>query len=98
MAAMRAVALGFALVTGLASSAALAQGADLLRSKGCLGCHDADKRKVGPSLRDIGAKYKGNTSAAADIAGRMKDGRGHPKVAGSDAELKAAVEAAIAAK
>lgn len=75
--------------------AAFAQG-DVLRSRGCLVCHDVDARKVGPSLKDIRAKYKGDKSKAGDIAARMKDGKGHPKVAGSEAELKAAVEAALA--
>jgi cytochrome c551/c552 len=69
-----------------------------LRARGCVSCHDLDKRKIGPSLREIGAKYKGNSSSAGDIVSRMKEGRGHPKVAGSDAELKAAVEAAVSTK
>jgi len=85
-----------ALAALLASGAALGQ--DVLRARGCLNCHDMDKRKIGPSLREIGAKYKGNSSSAGDIVARMKEGRGHPKVAGSDAELKAAVEAAVSTK
>jgi len=79
-----------------ASSAATGQ--EILRARGCTNCHDADKRKVGPSLRDIGARYKGDKSKVSDIVARMKEGKGHPKVAGSDAELQAAVEAAVSAK
>ena len=55
-------------------------------------------RKVGPSFREIGARYKGDKSKAPEIVAKMKEGRGHPKVAGSDAELQAAVEAAVSAK
>jgi cytochrome c len=66
--------------------------------KKCLGCHDMDKKKVGPSLKDAAAKNKGNKDAAAAIVAKMKDGKGHPKVAGTDDELKAAVDAALAAK
>ena len=88
--------LCLALAALFASGAAVGQ--DLLRSKGCVNCHDADKRKVGPSLREIAAKYKGDKSRAAQIVAGMKDGKGHPKVAGTEAELQAAVDAAISAK
>ena len=67
-------------------------------TKRCMGCHDMDKKKVGPAFKDAAAKNKGNKDAAAAIVAKMKDGKGHPKVAGTDAELKAAVDAALAAK
>lgn len=89
-------ALCFALAALVASGAALGQ--DVFRARGCVNCHDMDKRKIGPSFRDIGAKYKGDKSKASDIVARMKEGKGHPKVAGSDAELQAAVEAAVSTK
>jgi cytochrome c551/c552 len=85
-----------ALAAVFASGAAMGQ--EVLRARGCTSCHDADKRKVGPSLRDIGAKYKGDKSRAAQIVAGMKEGKGHPKVAGTDAELEAAVVAAISTK
>ena len=66
--------------------------------KKCMGCHDMDKKKVGPSFKDITKKYKGNNDAAGMVIAKMKEGKGHPKVAGSDAELKSAVDAALAAK
>ena len=47
----------------------------------CAGCHDMDKKKVGPAFKDAAAKYKGNKDAAAAIVAKMKDGKGHPKVA-----------------
>ena len=30
-----------------------------LKEHGCLKCHELDKKKVGPSFKDISAKYKG---------------------------------------
>ena len=63
--------------------------------KKCMGCHDMDKKKVGPAFKDVSAKHKGDKGAADAIVAKMKDGKGHPKVAGSDDELKAAVEAAL---
>ena len=78
-----------AVAGGLAAGIALAQsGPDVLKAKGCLNCHEADKKKVGPSFKDIAAK-KGDAAAQA---AKLKDGKGHPKVAASDAELKAAIE------
>ena len=88
------VILGAAAI--LAAGAAQAQ--DALKAKGCLNCHEADKKKVGPSLKDIAAKHKGNKDAEAALVSKLKDGKGHPKVAGSDDELKAAVKATLDTK
>ena len=41
----------------------------LAKEKGCLNCHAADAKKVGPSLKDVNAKYKGDAAAiGASIA------------------------------
>ena len=77
------------MIAGMAAAGAvLAQsGADVVKAKGCLNCHAVDQKKVGPSFKDIAAK-KGD---AAALVAKLKDGKGHPKVAASDAELKAAI-------
>ena len=67
-------------------------------TKKCMGCHDMEKKKVGPAFKDAAAKYKGNADAAGTVLAKMKEGKGHPKVAGSDDELKAAIGAALSAK
>ena len=95
---MKTVRLALLIALAAASATVAAQGSDVLRSKGCLNCHDAERTRVGPSLRDIRARYKGDMSKSADIVARMKEGKGHPKIAASDAELKAAVEAVISQK
>jgi cytochrome c len=76
----------------------VAQGQDVLKTKGCLGCHDMDKKKVGPAFKDVAAKYQGNKAAEGNLVAKLKDGKGHAKIAGSDDEIKAAVGAALAAK
>jgi len=85
------------LLIALAAAGALLGGAVQAQDalKKCMGCHDMEKKKAGPSFKDAAAKNKGNKDAAGAIVAKMKDGKGHPKVAGSDAELKAAVEAAL---
>ena len=85
------------LLIALAAAGVLAGGAVQAQDslKKCMGCHDMEKKKAGPSFKDAAAKNKGNKDAAGAIVAKMKDGKGHPKVAGTDAELKAAVEAAL---
>jgi len=85
------VAVGCAIAAG---SVWAQSGADVVKAKGCLNCHAVDQKKVGPSFKDIAAK---KPDAAAAVA-KLKDGKGHPKVAASDAELKAAVGYVLSTK
>ena len=94
---MRTILVSVAVAVAGALAGGMVQAQDALKAK-CLGCHDMEKKKVGPAFKDAAAKNKGNKDAAGAIVAKMKDGKGHPKVAGSDAELKAAVDAALAAK
>ncbi len=85
---MRTMLVVLAAAGALAAGAVLAQsGPDVLKAKGCNNCHEADKKKVGPSYKDIAAKGKD----AKALVATLKEGKGHPKVAASDAELSAAV-------
>jgi len=96
---MRAMLLVLAAAGTLAAGAVQAQtGADVLKAKGCLGCHEMDKKKVGPAYKDVAAKYKGNKDAEGMLVGKLKEGKGHPKVSATDAELKAAVQHVLATK
>ena len=85
--------LVMAAVSGLAliSAPALAQ-EDLAKSSGCLNCHATDAKKVGPSFKDIAAKYKGKADAEAMLVAKLKDGKGHPPVKASEADDKALVK------
>jgi cytochrome c len=77
------------------AGAAIAQsGADLAKAKNCMGCHDIDKKKTGPAFKDIAAK---KPDEAALIA-KLKDGKGHMKIAASDAELKTLVQYVLSQK
>lgn len=37
------------------------------RKSGCLKCHGLDKKKDGPSLKEIAAKYKGKADAESKL-------------------------------
>jgi cytochrome c len=89
---MRGILIALAAAGVLGFGMAQAQDPAL---KKCMGCHDMEKKKAGPSFKDAAAKNKGSKDASAAIVDKMKSGKGHPKVAGTDDELKAAVAAAL---
>lgn len=46
----------------------------LARSKNCMACHAVDKKLVGPSYKDISAKYAGDAAAVARLATKIQRG------------------------
>lgn len=48
--------------------------ANLLNANACTACHQTDKRVVGPSFKEIAAKYGGDSGAATRLAGKIKQG------------------------
>ena len=69
-------------------------GADLAKSKNCMGCHDVATKKVGPAFKDVAAKKPDE----AVLIAKLKDGKGHMKIAASDAELKTLVQYVLSQK
>lgn len=63
-----AVALGALFVAPVHADEALA------KSKNCMACHAVDKKLVGPSYKDIAAKYAGQADAVAMLASKVKKG------------------------
>jgi cytochrome c len=48
--------------------------ADLAAKKNCLACHATDKKLVGPSYKDVAAKYAGQKDAVAKLAEKIQKG------------------------
>ena len=46
----------------------------LADKQGCLGCHAAGTKLVGPAYRDVAAKYAGDASAVAAVAQSIRNG------------------------
>lgn len=46
----------------------------LATAKNCMACHAADKKLVGPSYKDVAAKYAGQKDAVAKLAGKIQKG------------------------
>ena len=66
----------FALIASLAAviAAPAFANADLAQKKSCLACHAADKKLVGPSYKDVAAKYAGQKDAVAKLAEKIQKG------------------------
>ena len=87
------------LVLALAAGPVLAN-ADLAKKKNCMACHAVDKKLVGPSYKDVAAKYAGQKDAVAKLTQKvLKGGSGvwgpvpmpaNPQV--SEAEAKQLVD------
>lgn len=73
--------LGGASVPALAASAvspvspvSAADGTAIAGRNACMGCHTVDRKLVGPSFKDIAAKYKGDGGAQAKLEKKVRDG------------------------
>jgi cytochrome c len=69
---------------------------DLVKSSGCTSCHDKAVRKVGPSWKDIAAKFKGSADADKLLVAQLKEGRGHPVTKASEADITTMVKFVLA--
>lgn len=57
------------------SAPALAEdGQDLAKRAGCMNCHTVDRKLVGPSFKEVSAKYKIDPTAEAKLLKKMIDG------------------------
>lgn len=46
----------------------------LATSKSCMACHGVTNKIVGPSFREVAARYQGQADAAATLADRIRKG------------------------
>ena len=64
--------LGMPSAAGAATSDAAAT--QLLTKYSCTACHTVDKKLVGPSYKEVAAKYAGDSGAAAKLEQKIKSG------------------------
>jgi len=90
-----------------ASPAVDAVAAQTLATKhACMACHKVDAKLIGPGLKEIAAKYKGDKTAEAKLVDKVKKGGSgvwgsvpmppHPQV--PDAEVKTVVQWVLSLK
>jgi cytochrome c len=47
---------------------------ELAKKHACFACHTVDKKMVGPSYKDVAAKYRSDKEAAKKLALKVKNG------------------------
>ncbi len=96
---MKYTLIAVAALTAFGAQAATPE--EAMAKAGCVACHVKDKKLVGPSFKDIAAKYKGQDATARLIEKVRKGGSGvygpvpmspNPPDKINDADLKAVVE------
>ena len=99
---MKSLAITAAILAAFLATPAMANPEAAMNKAGCMACHAKDKKMVGPSFKDIAAKYKGQADAPAKLAEKVRKGgsgvfgpipmapNGPDKI--SDADLKSAIE------
>ena len=93
---MKSILMVAVVAAGLAASGAANASEALAKSSGCMTCHDLATKKMGPSFKDIAAKYKGKADAEATLVANLKAGKGHPAVKSSDADTVTLVKWVLA--
>jgi len=80
--------------------------ARLLNANACVACHTVDRRVVGPSFREVAAKFAGDGNALATLSRKVKEGGAGnwgnvpmpPNPAITDADLRVMLEWILALK
>ena len=89
---MKAIVFVAVAALGLGAAGVASASEDLAKSSGCLTCHATDTKKMGPSFKDIAAKYKGKADAEKTIVANLQAAKGHPAVKSSPADTTTLVK------
>jgi cytochrome c len=97
---MKSVALVVLAVAGTLAAAPAVASEELAKKHACFACHAVDKKLVGPSYKDVAAKYRSDKGAEAKLFDKVKKGGTGawgqvpmpPNSAVPDADVKALVK------
>ena len=67
-------AAGSMLVASQSYAVDAAAAKALAQKSGCLACHSVDQKVLGPSFKDVAAKYRGDKTAEAKMVEKVKKG------------------------
>ena len=68
------LAYAVSAVAGFAATSPVLADQALATAKNCMTCHAVDKKLVGPSFKDISAKYGGQAGASDKLAAKVIKG------------------------
>ncbi|HCI52027.1 MAG TPA: cytochrome C [Gallionella sp.] len=66
--------LAMTAALSISATAFADDGEALFKKSGCAGCHKVDGKAVGPSFKDIAAKYKDDKGAQAALELKVRNG------------------------
>jgi len=97
---MKSVVLVVLGVAGALAAAPAAASEELAKKHACFACHATDKKLVGPSYKDVAAKYRAEKGADAKLFDKVKKGGSGvwgtipmpPNTAVPDADVKTLVK------
>ena len=62
------------VLLGLLAAGPVMASEELAKKHACFACHTLDKKMVGPSYKDVAAKYRSDKEAAQKLALKVKNG------------------------
>ncbi|HNU67151.1 MAG: c-type cytochrome [Methylotenera sp.] len=71
---MKALLVTVAVAGSLMMAGQASANQALAQKSGCLACHSVDKKVLGPSFKDVAAKYKGDKTSEAKLIEKVKKG------------------------
>lgn len=97
---MKKLLIPLAIAATLAIPGVASADAAAAKSNGCMKCHDTDKKKDGPSFKEVAKKYKGKADAEAKLTAMLSKGakikvdgqeEDHKTVKGGDAAVAGSI-------
>ena len=71
---MKAAVTAFVVAGLLGAAYPAAASEELAKKHACFACHTVDKKMVGPSYKDVAAKYRADKDAPKKLADKVKNG------------------------
>lgn len=68
------LAIAALAAAGLFTAGTAAANEKLAQSSGCMTCHAIDKKSIGPSYKEVAAKYRNDKNAEANLVKKVKAG------------------------
>jgi cytochrome c len=93
---MKAIMIAAVMAAGALATGSASASEALAKSSGCMTCHSIDTKKMGPSFKEIAAKYKGNAAAEGKLVQALSTAKGHPEVKAKGDDVKTLVKWVLA--
>ena len=93
---MKSMIVAGVVVAGLTAAGPAMASEDLAKTAGCVKCHATADKKMGPSWKDLSAKFKGKAGSDVALVAKLKGGKEHPPTKASDDDLNKIVKWVLA--